>query len=108
MKWASQADAVVIVVEVAGAGAFNLRRVATEAQRGLGQRNFSCARLDVFALIDEYLVPVELEIGRQPNAPGSRGQLACEINDDGALKAGGKPASPGIRCQVPSASCAST
>ena len=90
LKGPRQAHAVVVVVQIAGTRAFKLRRIAAEMQRGRGERKLGCAPLRLGVVVDQHLVPIQLQIGHQPDAPRARGQLAAQVHDDRSLQTRGK------------------
>ena len=55
-------------------------------QRGHSQRNLRRARLRLGMIVNEHLVPINLQIRHQPNAPRACGQLAGQIHHDCALQ----------------------
>src|ERR1700733_8680945 len=79
LKWASEADAVVIVVEVAGTGALNLGRIAAEVLGCAGEGDFRGARFGFGGVVDEHLIPVDFEIRDKADAASARRQLACKV-----------------------------
>jgi len=45
------------------------------------QRNLGCARPAVLALVNEHLVPINLQIGSPANPSRPAGQLTCQVNN---------------------------
>ena len=55
-------------------------------QRSSGERNLRRVRLRLGVIVNEHLVPINLQVRYQADAPRSRGQLARQIHQDGALQ----------------------
>ena len=72
------------------------------------QRHLGRARFRLRRVIDEHLVPIDFEIGDQPNATCARGQLARQVDDNGALKTCREARFAGDALPDPSGNCAST
>src|SRR5262245_31407020 len=82
-------DVFVHVPQIALGIAFDLPGISVKAQRRFGKRNR--LRLDsrrIWRLIEENLIPVNVEIGSDTNARCSRRRLACEFCDNRSREAG--------------------
>ena len=101
---AGAADFFVDILHVTGRLIFNLTRITVEAEVGVHERNgcetdvsvllgvvsvLSASRA-LFGAVDEDVVPVNLQVGRDPNSLRAGGQFAGEVSSDGARAASGK------------------
>src|SRR5215472_7590640 len=83
-----QAHAVVVIIKVAGARAFDLSRIAAKMERRCRKRHVFREGRRVIALVDEHLVPVDLEITHVPDTMHAGRNFSREIGDDCPLEAG--------------------
>src|SRR6266404_2396191 len=71
--------------------ALDLSRVSMEAQRGFSERNrLHLYPVDIGSLIEEDLIPIDVEIRPDANARGSGRQLSTQIRHHRSRETGGK------------------